>query len=53
MGNAADIRAERLPEEELPKVVVQTRSKASEILEMFTVAVGEVTAYEAEAKWKC
>ena len=53
IGNAAEFRAERLPEEELPKVGLQTRSKASEVLEMLPVAVGEETAYEAEAKWKC
>ena len=32
---------------------MQTRSKASEVFEMLPVAVGEETAYEAEAKWKC
>ena len=32
---------------------MQTRSKSSEASEMLPVAVGEVTAYEAEAKWKC
>ena len=53
MGNAAEFRADRLPEEELPKAGVQIRSKASEVLEMLPVAVGEETAYEAEAKWKC
>ena len=53
MGNAAEFRAERLPEEELPKAGVQTRSKASEVLEMLPVEVGEETAYEAEDKWKC
>ena len=29
MGNAAEFRAERLPEEELPKAGLQTRSKTS------------------------
>ena len=53
MGNAAEFRAERLPEEELPKAGVQTRSKASEASEKLPVAVGEVTEHEAEAKWKC
>ena len=53
MGNAAEFGPERLPEEELPKAGVQTRSKASEALNMLPVAVGEVTAYETEAKWKC
>ena len=53
MGNAAEFRAERLSEEELPNAGVQTRGKASEASEMLPVAVGEVTAYEAEAKWKC
>ena len=53
MGNAAEFRAQRLPEEELPKAGVQTRSKASEASEMLPVAVGEVTANEAEANWKC
>ena len=53
MGNAAEFRAERLPEEELPKAGVQTPSKASDALEMLPVAVGEVTAHEAEATWKC
>ena len=53
MGNAAEFRAERLPEEELPKAGVQPRSKASEASEKLPVAVGEVTEHEAEAKWKC
>ena len=53
MWNAAEFRAERLPEEELPKAGVQPRSKASEASEKLPVAVGEVTAYEAEANWKC
>ena len=53
MGNAAEFRAQRLPEKELPKAGLQTLSKAFEASEMFPVAVGEVTAYEAEAKWKC
>ena len=35
MGNAAEFRAQRLPEEELPKVGLQTRSKASEIWRCF------------------
>ena len=53
MGNAAEFRAQRLPEEELPKAGPQTPRKASEASEKLPVAVGEVTAYEAEAKWKC
>ena len=53
MWNAAEFRAERLPEEELPKAGVQTPSKSSEVSEMLPVAVGEETAYEAEAKWNC
>ena len=53
MGNAAKFKAEILPEEELPKAGVQTPSKASEASEMWPVAIGEVTAYEAESKWKC
>ena len=53
LGNAAEFRAERLPEGELPKAGLQTRSKAHEASEMLPVAVGEVTAYEAESKWKC
>ena len=40
MRNAAEFRAERLPEEELPKAGVQTCSKASEASEMLPVAVG-------------
>ena len=53
MGNAAEFGAERLPEEELPKVGLQTPSKASEVSEKLPVAVGEETEHEAEAKWKC
>ena len=41
MGNAAEFRAQRLPEEELNKAGLQTRSKASEASEMLPVAVGE------------
>ena len=52
MWNAAELRAQRLPEEELPKAGLQTRSKATEASEMLPVAVGEESAYEAEAKWK-
>ena len=52
MGNAAEFRAERLPEGELPKAGLQTRSKASEASEMLPVAVVEVTANEAEDNWK-
>ena len=44
-GNTAEFRAERLPEEELPKAGVQPRRKASEVLEMMPVLVGEETAY--------
>ena len=53
MGNAAEHRAQRLPEEELPKAGLPSPSKASETSEMLPVAVGEVTELEAEAKWKC
>ena len=53
MGNAAEFRAEGLPEEELPKAWLHTRIKASEASEMLPVAVVKATAYEAEAKWKC
>ena len=53
MGNAAEFRAERLPEGELHKAWLQTPRKASEASEMLPVAVEEVTAYEAEANWKC
>ena len=52
-ADAAEFGAERLPEGELPKAGLQTRSKASEASEMLHMAVGEETAYEAEAKWKC
>ena len=52
MGNAAEFRAQRLPEEELPNAVVQPRSKASEASEKLPVAVG-VTEHEAEDKWTC
>ena len=53
MGDVAEFRAQRLPEEELPKAGLQTPRKASEASEMLPVAVGEVTEHEAEAKWKC
>ena len=53
MGNATEFRAERLPEGELPIAWLQTPRKASEASEMLPVAVGEVTAFEEEAKWKC
>ena len=53
MVNAAEFRAERLPEGELPTAWLQTPSNASEASEMLTVAVKEETAYEAEAKLKC
>ena len=53
MGNAAEFGAERLPEGELPKAGLQTPSKAFEASKMLPGAVGEVTAYEAEDKWKC
>ena len=53
MGNATEFRAEGLPEKELPKAGLYTRRKSTEASEMLPVAVGEVTAYEAEAKWKC
>ena len=39
MGNAAEFRAQRLPEEELPNAWLQTRSKASQASEMLPVAV--------------
>ena len=52
MGNAAEFRAERLPEGELPKAGLQTPTKASEVSEKLPVAVG-VTEHEAEDKWTC